>query len=91
MKEKSYVRILVFGRVQGVFFRRNVKSKAKKLRILGTAKNLSDGRVEIVAEGEKENIKKLVEWIKNSPPPAMVEKIDIKYGEYKGEFYDFVI
>ena len=60
------LKILVDGHVQGVGFRHFIWSNAKKLNIKGYAKNLSDGRVEIIANGNNESINKLLEIIKNS-------------------------
>jgi acylphosphatase len=60
------LKILVDGHVQGVGFSHFIGSNAKKLNIKGYAKNLSDGRVEIIANGNNESINKLLEIIKNS-------------------------
>ncbi|MGC8573161.1 MAG: acylphosphatase [Caldisphaera sp.] len=60
------LKILVNGHVQGVGFRHFIWSNAKKLNIKGYAKNLSDGSVEIIANGNNESINKLLEIIKNS-------------------------
>ena len=68
--------IIVFGRVQGVFFRYNTKNKADKLKINGFIKNLSDKRVEIVAEGDKENIKRFLEWCKKGSVLVNIKDIE---------------
>ena len=91
MADKIRAHILVSGRVQGVFFRENTQRKAKKLVINGWIKNLSDGKVEAVFEGDKKSVGKIVEWVKNGPILARVESIDIEWQEYLGEFTDFEI
>jgi len=72
-------------------FRANTYEKAKELQLLGWVRNLPDGRVEIVAEGEKERVEKLIEWAKVGPSLAKVENVQIKWEEYQGEFEDFKI
>jgi len=91
MVDKVRAHILVSGRVQGVFFRENTQRKAKKLGVNGWIKNLSDGKVEVVFEGDKKSIGKIVGWVKNGPILAKVESIDIERQEYLGEFTDFEI
>ncbi len=58
--QKTRVHILVSGLVQGVFFRAHTREKASELFLSGWVKNLPDGRVEILAEGERENLEKLI-------------------------------
>lgn len=71
------VRILVSGRVQGVYFRMFTQNKAKHLGINGHARNLPDGRVEIVAEADNISIDKLIKWCKKGPVTARVDDIEI--------------
>jgi acylphosphatase len=68
-------RILVSGRVQGVSFRDWTVRTAKRLGLVGWVRNLSDGRVEILAEGEEEAIGALVDACKEGPPLARVEQV----------------
>ncbi len=84
-------RILVSGRVQGVFYRANAKNVAQELGIAGYAKNLDDGRVEILAEGEKEKISKLIDWCRKGPRNAKVENVEAMYDKATGEFSFFDI
>ena len=91
MKENSRVHIFVSGRVQGVFFRLKTKDKAEELGVSGWVKNLADGRVEIMAEGEKEKIKDLIGWAQKGPIFARVDKVEVEEGEFKGEFDSFEI
>jgi acylphosphatase len=81
----------VSGRVQGVFFRDFTRSCAYELGLKGWVRNLMDGRVEVVAEGEKDSIQKLLERLKRGPAFARVEKVDVDWEDYKGEFRDFRI
>jgi len=83
--------IYVSGFVQGVFYRANAKRVADSLSLTGWVRNLRDGRVEIVVEGEEENLAKFVEWCKRGPVGAVVESVDVTRGEYRGEFKGFEI
>ena len=88
---QARARIFISGRVQGVFFRAGAQSKAKKFGVSGFARNLEDGRVEIVAEGEKENVSKLINWLRKGSLFAKVEKVEVEWEEYRGEFGGFEI
>lgn len=85
------IHILVSGLVQGVFFRLNTKNKAKELNLKGWVRNLADGRVEILAEGKKEDLKRLLEWTYNGPPGAKVTKVEFEWLSGENNFNDFVI
>lgn len=91
MKEKIRVQIIVSGRVQGVFFRQNTLIKAKELGVFGWVKNLPDGRLEAVFEGEKKKVEEIVSWTKKGPVSAKVNDIKVEWQEYKGEFKGFNI
>ncbi|QNL21223.1 acylphosphatase [Hyphobacterium sp. CCMP332] len=67
------VRIVVEGKVQGVFYRASTKAKARQLSLNGFVKNQSDGSVLIEAQGSENNIEVLIEWCKTGPPAAKVE------------------
>lgn len=90
-KEKVRVHIFVSGRVQGIFFRENTKKKAEKLAISGWVKNLRDGRLEAVFEGDRENIEKMVNWAKKGPIWAKIDDFSLVWEDYVGEFKDFEI
>jgi len=91
MPEKVRARIFVSGRVQGVFFRLHTEEKARELGITGWVRNLNDGRVEAVLEGEKGKVEELIEWAKGGPKSARVDGVDVEWQESKGEFKNFEI
>ncbi len=84
-------RVLVSGRVQGVFFRSETQNEAIKQGLTGWVQNLSDGRVEAVLEGEKEKVDKLIKFCRQGPRGAIVTDIEIKWENYTGEFREFRI
>ena len=88
---KVRIHALVSGRVTGVFFRVNTRQVAQKLKLTGYVRNTSDGRVEVVAEGEEDNINKLVDYLHKGSGLARVDKADVKEEEYSGEFPGFEI
>jgi acylphosphatase len=70
----------IYGNVQGVFFRNFAQGKARELGVTGYAKNLSDGTVEVVAQGEEEKLKQFFEFISVGPETAEVESAEISWG-----------
>jgi len=84
------IHIFVYGMVQGVFFRANTVSVARKLGLKGWVRNRRDGSVEIVAEGEKEKLIELLEWCKRGPEGAVVERVDHEWEKPTFELKDFV-
>jgi acylphosphatase len=89
MIKKAHV--WVSGRVQGVWFRSNVREKARELGLTGWVRNLWDGRVEAIFEGEEEKIKEMIEWCWRGPPLAKVRDVAVKMEESSNEFDDFVV
>jgi len=83
------VRVAVYGLVQGVFFRTFVEEYAQQLGLKGYVRNLPSGDVEVVAEGERESVEKLVEYLKMGPPAARVGRVETIWSEYTGNFSDF--
>ncbi|WPL17250.1 Acylphosphatase [Thiorhodovibrio winogradskyi] len=69
-------RCLVSGRVQGVFFRASTREQAERLGLSGQARNLSDGRVEVLACGPPEAVQQLRAWLRQGPPQARVTDLD---------------
>jgi len=84
-------RVFITGSVQGVFFRSETRHEAKKRGVRGWVRNIPDGRVEAVFEGEEESVKELIEFCKRGPPGARVKDIDVIWENYTGEFRDFEI
>ncbi len=83
------VHIIVSGNVQGVFFRYNTRRLALNLNLKGFARNLENGDVEVIAEGNEEAIKELIEFCKKGPVGAKVKDIKVDYEEMKNEFDGF--
>jgi acylphosphatase len=88
---KARAHVLISGRVQGVFFRSETKREAGKHYVSGWVRNLTDDRVEAVFEGERENVKKLLEFCERGPPGAKVARTDVSWETYSGEFRGFEI
>lgn len=87
----AQVRLLVTGLVQGVFFRANAQRMAKKFSVKGWVKNLLNGDLEIVAEGNKEDLHQFISWCHQGPPGAIVKNVEATWREYEGKFTDFKI
>ena len=68
-------RCLIEGRVQGVFFRASTRAQALRLSITGWAKNLVDGRVEVVMFGEPQHLEQLQQWLQHGPPLARITHV----------------
>jgi acylphosphatase len=89
--EKVRARVIVEGRVQGVFFRYHTQEMAFKLGITGWVKNRRDSNVEAVFEGDKERVDQIIQWCHRGPPEARVTKVQLAWEDYTGEFEDFSI
>lgn len=90
-KEIISARLLITGKVQGVYFRYNMQQIAKKNSVVGWVRNLPDGRVEASLSGNKIDVNNVVEWSKIGPENSRVDEVNIEYGENDGKFSDFVI
>ncbi len=90
MEDKA-VRMLISGRVQGVFFRANTKDRAKELNIEGWVKNLSNGDVEIFAQGKEEDLNQLKNWAEEGPPKARVDDVKTEIKEARKDLEGFRI
>ncbi|UCH32657.1 MAG: acylphosphatase [Candidatus Bathyarchaeota archaeon] len=88
---KVRVHVFIYGRVQGVFFRSETCREARRRKLKGWVRNLADGSVEVMAEGEREDIERLVEFCKRGPRGARVTKTKTTFKPYIGEFTDFRI
>ena len=83
------VRLFVTGRVQGVFFRQSLKAKSIQNDVFGWVKNLQDGRVECLLEGNEKNISVLVKWANSGPANAIVENVEVHNEKFDNEFKKF--
>ena len=81
--------MFISGRVQGVYFRQSTLIEARSLGVNGWVRNLMDGRVEAVFEGEEHAVKMLVNYCRQGPPAAKVTNLDVSFGPFKGEFSNF--
>jgi acylphosphatase len=77
------------GRVQGVFFRASAREEAQHLRLKGWVRNCPDGSVEIVVEGNIEDVAEFHRWCQHGPPYASVSQVDENYSAATGEFDEF--
>jgi acylphosphatase len=83
--------VTVSGRVQGVFFRAFTKEKAIKHGVKGWVRNLVDGGVEALLEGDEGDVERMIVELKTGPSHSLVEKASVKFEKYRGEFKDFQI
>lgn len=81
--------ILVSGIVQGVYYRASTEGQAKEIGLTGYARNLPDGRVEIVAEGTDQQLLQLKAWCHQGPPAASVDAVEVSEQSATGEFSEF--
>lgn len=85
------IHLIISGDVQGVWFRHNTNIVGNKLGLRGFVRNLPNGNVEVVAEGDENKLEELIEFCKRGPIGAHVDNVDIKYEESNGEFDTFSI
>lgn len=88
---KKRIHILVSGRVQGVFFRESARKKAKELGLTGWVKNLANGQVEAVFEGDEAAADEMIAWFRQGPAFAKLDDFKIIEDDYRGDFRDFEI
>jgi len=92
MAEMAHISATVYGRVQGVLFRSFAQNVARNLGLKGYARNLISGNaVEIQAEGDKQQLERLVEYLKIGPSSARVDRVEVDWSGYSGRFTDFGI
>ena len=87
---KKSVRIYINGTVQGVFFRSFIKESAERNNIKGFVRNLEDGRVEVFAEGDANDVNKMVEVVRKGPKHAQIKNIEVKPEKFQ-DFKNFKI
>lgn len=85
------VRLLIRGRVQGVYFRASAADAAHGLGLRGWVRNLADGRVEALAQGPREALDSFVDWCRRGPPAAKVDEVLEEWSEAKDDLEGFVV
>jgi acylphosphatase len=83
------VHVFVTGYVQGVFYRHSTAQRARARGLTGWVRNLRDGRVELVAEGDQAAVEDLIGWCHSGPPHATVEQVEVSWEQATGEFDGF--
>lgn len=92
MANLASIHAIVYGFVQGVFFRAFASERASELGLTGYVRNLPYGdAVEVQAEGERRQLRKLIGYLKVGPPGASVEKVVTSWSEYTGSYFGFKI
>ena len=91
MENKKRAHVIISGRVQGVFFRMETQKAAQLYGVSGWVRNKSDGTVEAMFEGDEKSVDLILEWCSKGSSPAKVEKTDINWKDYTGEFDEFKI
>lgn len=81
--------VFVEGRVQGVFYRDSARRRAQELGLTGWVRNLPDGRVEAVLEGDESAVAAALAYLREGPPHAQVRDLEVVNEPYTGEFSDF--
>jgi acylphosphatase len=90
-QENLRAHVIIHGLVQGVYFRASTRDEAVRLGVKGWVRNLSDGSVEALFEGEKKSVEAIVAWCYKGPSGAQVHKVDLAWQTYRGEFGHFDI
>ena len=83
------VQLIVHGRVQGVFFQAGSQREARRLGLTGVIRERRDGGLDLIAEGEEQSLHEFVAWNQRGPTTARVDKVEVKWRSYVGEYRDF--
>jgi acylphosphatase len=89
--DKRRAHVWITGRVQGVFFRAYARDAAHRIGITGWVRNLLDGRVEAVFEGDAERVEQMIAWCHEGSPMGRVDSVEVVQETYTGEFYKLTI
>ncbi len=89
MADLAAFQATVHGRVHGVFFRASVQRRAEGLKLSGYVRNLPDGTVEVRAEGEREQLERLIDYLRVGSRPARVDNVVTSWAEHTGNFSGF--
>jgi len=88
---KKAIKVIVQGTVQGVFFRNFCKENADKLSLGGYVRNLENSDVELVLEGDSDNVEKMIEILRQGPPHAQIKNVGVEERNWSGDFKEFKI
>ena len=91
MTDQASLHAVVYGRVQGVFFRDFTARWATELGLAGYVRNLPERAMEVEAEGRRKQLEKLIGYLKTGPPGTRVEKVAVNWSEYTGKYSGFNI
>ena len=91
METKTRAHAIISGRVQGVFFRMETQRAADRCGVCGWVRNLKDGTVEAVFEGDQDRVDAILDWCRQGPPHANVADVNVSWNDYTGEFKGFDI
>lgn len=89
MAETARLHVVIEGRVQGVFFRAATRDEARQRGLTGWVRNLPDGRVEALFEGDKRALEAMLAWCHLGPPYAYVDRVEADWQPYQGDLADF--
>lgn len=89
MSEPTRAHAIISGRVQGVFYRMETQSAAHRIGVKGWVRNLTDGTVEAIFEGEQAKVDAVLEWCRKGPPNSRVDEVEVDWQDFTGEFNDF--
>jgi acylphosphatase len=89
MADLARLHVVIEGRVQGVFFRAATRDEARARGLAGWVRNLPDGRVEAIFEGDKRVLEGMLAWCHQGPPYAYVHRVAIDWQPYLGDLDDF--
>ncbi len=82
-------RVVVTGRVQGVYYRSYAEDEARRLSLRGWVRNRGDGAVEMTIEGEERDAQAMIAWSRQGSPLSRVEDVQVDWEPYTGEFSGF--
>jgi acylphosphatase len=91
MSEMTALHVMVYGRVQGVYYRMFTQRQAVRLGLQGYVRNLPDRSVEVHAEGERKQLEQLLEILQKGPPGARVDTLKTSWLECTGKYRDFSV
>lgn len=91
MSDPVRATLVITGKVQGVFYRASAMGEAQRLGLVGFVKNLSDGAVEAVVEGERAPVEEFIAWCRQGPPAARIDDVDVRWSPCRDEFRTFTV